>query len=467
MPTPQTHRSHQRGVVLVIGLILLLMITVLALATMSSTNMQERMAGNARTQALAFEVASLGASDALNFYIEQRKSDTDDKLLCGRSSGAWLTPPPPVVEPVFDVDNHPARLTRSMHCIEPATEVEETAAIRPQLFIVSRGEILARDNDSIALARRSLAVRISLGPPARADCSSICFPGCSTEDSFQFPNSNRFSVDGEGAPAITTTGEDCQAKVETSIGENRIGNYDGGVANFEDESLPWPWTDPKSVNEFRQQLLTKMGAVAVSTDTDGSVHDTPIEPPTGEIGGTNFDYRFEPEGRDFMGGTHEFGTESEPAITYIAGDAKMGGDVSGAGILVVEGSLSWNGTPNFNGLILVLGDSLEIDGGGQGGNFAGSLVTVNIWEDYTDFGEKILAEDFGPIDVVFKGGGAANYTFGCKDLQGYSGELGLGAEDSDQTTNWWPECDQEAGGGEDQFKIVSWRETLGWEVDRD
>ena len=466
MPTSATHRSHQRGVVLVIGLILLLMITVLALATMSSTNMQERMAGNARTQALAFQVASLGASDALNFYIEQRKSDDDGQLLCGASNGAWSAPPEPVAEE-FDIDNHPARLTRSMHCIEPATANEEIAAVRPQLFIVSDGEILDRTKSTV-LARRSLAVRISLGPPARPDCTSLCFPGCTpgeNGDSFQFPNSNKFSVDGAGAPAIATTGSECQAAVEEAIGENRIGNYDGGVANFGDAELPWPWTSPKTVNQFRQDLLLKM-AESIDFGADGKNLDENTEirdPPSGSIADTaRYTYRFEDKNSAFMGDTYVFGTQTDPQITYIAGDAQMGGSVSGAGILVVEGNLSWNGTPNFNGLILVLGESLQIDGGGQGGNFAGSLVVANIWDEYEGFNKKSLASKFGPIDVVFEGGGTANYTFGCDELRTYSEELGLGAEDINDTKNWWPECAAEADGGEDQFRIVSMRDTLGW-----
>ena len=42
-------------------------------------------------------------------------------------------------------------------------------------------------------------------------------------------------------------------------------------------------------------------------------------------------------------------------------------DCSGSGILLVEGNLTMSGTPNFNGLILVIGKgSVTKNGGGNG-----------------------------------------------------------------------------------------------------
>lgn len=47
----------QQGVVLVVALILLLILTLLGLASVQSTSLQEKMAGNQRQQQLAFEAA--------------------------------------------------------------------------------------------------------------------------------------------------------------------------------------------------------------------------------------------------------------------------------------------------------------------------------------------------------------------------------------------------------------------------
>jgi type IV pilus assembly protein PilX len=55
---------HQRGATLVVALIILLVLTVLGLATMQVTRMEERMAGNSRDVNLAFQGAEAGLRDA-------------------------------------------------------------------------------------------------------------------------------------------------------------------------------------------------------------------------------------------------------------------------------------------------------------------------------------------------------------------------------------------------------------------
>ncbi len=59
-------RGAQRGAVLVISLILLLVMTVLGLAAMTVTRMEERMAGNQRDVNIAFQGAEAGLRDAEN-----------------------------------------------------------------------------------------------------------------------------------------------------------------------------------------------------------------------------------------------------------------------------------------------------------------------------------------------------------------------------------------------------------------
>ena len=49
--------SKQKGAVLLVALIMLLLLTVIGVAAMRDTNLQERMAGNMRDHALAFQAA--------------------------------------------------------------------------------------------------------------------------------------------------------------------------------------------------------------------------------------------------------------------------------------------------------------------------------------------------------------------------------------------------------------------------
>lgn len=53
-------RRQQHGFVLIVALVLLLVLTLLGLAAAQSTSLQERMAGNARNQNLAFQAAEAG-----------------------------------------------------------------------------------------------------------------------------------------------------------------------------------------------------------------------------------------------------------------------------------------------------------------------------------------------------------------------------------------------------------------------
>lgn len=55
---------HQNGAVLIVGLVLLLMMTIVGLAAVRGTNMQEIMAGNMRDRNLAFQSAESGLRTA-------------------------------------------------------------------------------------------------------------------------------------------------------------------------------------------------------------------------------------------------------------------------------------------------------------------------------------------------------------------------------------------------------------------
>jgi len=66
------------------------------------------------------------------------------------------------------------------------------------------------------------------------------------------------------------------------------------------------------------------------------------------------------------------GTNANPQITYVNGDLNYGND-SGAGVLIVTGTLSFSGNATFNGLILVIGQGAMVESGGGNGGFNGSV----------------------------------------------------------------------------------------------
>jgi hypothetical protein len=67
------------------------------------------------------------------------------------------------------------------------------------------------------------------------------------------------------------------------------------------------------------------------------------------------------------------GTTSSPAVTFVNGNATLDG---GAGLLIVTGNLVLNGNPNFNGVILVLGEGTVDRNGGGNGNILGSIYVA-------------------------------------------------------------------------------------------
>lgn len=79
---------HQQGFVLVVALILLLILTLLGLAAAQSTSMQERMAGNQRDHALAFEAAEAGLAAADSGILQGLWSNAD---YAGNTNGLYLT----------------------------------------------------------------------------------------------------------------------------------------------------------------------------------------------------------------------------------------------------------------------------------------------------------------------------------------------------------------------------------------
>ena len=69
-----------------------------------------------------------------------------------------------------------------------------------------------------------------------------------------------------------------------------------------------------------------------------------------------------------------FGTRSQPMFTFVDGDADLP-PAGGAGLLIVTGTFTMNGSSDFAGLILVLGGGqLVRTGGGNGGSLGAAFV---------------------------------------------------------------------------------------------
>jgi hypothetical protein len=95
-----------------------------------------------------------------------------------------------------------------------------------------------------------------------------------------------------------------------------------------------------------------------------------------------------------------FGTDANPKITYITGDAVLSG---GAGVLVVTGTLTFNGNTNFDGLIMVIGQGVMNVKGGGGGQVNGEVLIANTNSHSAPYGQLAT---LGSPTLNWTGGGS-------------------------------------------------------------
>lgn len=106
------------------------------------------------------------------------------------------------------------------------------------------------------------------------------------------------------------------------------------------------------------------------------------------------------------------GTNAAPVINVVTGDLSFGG--SGAGILLVEGNLTMSGTPNFNGLILVIGKGTVTKNGGGNGTLDGSILVANLYDSSGVYTPAHLLLPSGPPGIPtlnWNGGGNASINY--------------------------------------------------------
>jgi hypothetical protein len=100
-------------------------------------------------------------------------------------------------------------------------------------------------------------------------------------------------------------------------------------------------------------------------------------------------------------GTAPYGTSATPQITFVNGDFNFGSN-SGAGVLVVTGTLNMDGSANFNGLILVIGQGSISVGGGGGGQINGTLFLADTNSHTSPYAQL---GTLGPPGYSWSGGG--------------------------------------------------------------
>jgi len=109
---PLTIPQKQRGATLLISLVLLLVLTILALAAARSAGLQQRMASNLQQQDMAFQIAENGIQAAIlklnDDEYERPEYNTSKYLISDIKAGASLP----------DWSNTPCSIPNQGYCVE-------------------------------------------------------------------------------------------------------------------------------------------------------------------------------------------------------------------------------------------------------------------------------------------------------------------------------------------------------------
>lgn len=469
------NKKANQGFVLVFSILLLLVMTIIGISIMSGSQMQERMSGNARIQSLAFQGATAGVADAVNFVDFVRT--VDPNLECGGTSlsewqAMWLdtsvNPPRPRPTDWFPrggAGDPNVEIRSRLYCLWD----DETDQGRSQLYVESAG--LVRSGEQI-VANRSVEVRIvsgrdgATGDPTCA-IGALCDPSQENPlSAFNPPASGASFVGGDTGHALCACSDGMRRTITDQIRRNRQRSFSGVGGNGAD-AIQGPDDEgnfaTRSPFDSVESFLEFIDALRQIALEDGT----------------------------FSAGGHSGGFDWPDQVRFVDGDLASAGGNFGSGILVVTGDIELRGNFTFEGMIIGMGEVLGLRGaGGEEHGVNGSVVAAPI--DFSTDPPRV-----GQINLSFHepgnnpgaGGGGVSYAFDCDKLKAaeqlLTGRLVNGNplldgddepvfdEEGNQlfeqvpaTDFWRANCD---GGLENIFlsgpaelQLVSWRENLGW-----
>lgn len=452
-------KEKQHGAALVVGIVLLMVATLLALVAANNTLFQERMASNQHNKTISLMAAEFGAGEFLSEITEKGYDPNSNATqwvvgtaaapqVAGSQGGYFWA------EILSHEDNSqsvPVPLRVAVHGVS-RTEPQQPDLARSELH---------------------LTVGITTVPPEGGASSDAALNLVGQLGEFGAANSNVFKVFGaqeEGqptGPAVGVSNPDDKIVLEDALGEDgvdRLGNYEGGIAALDYGDF---WTNPETLRQFVDLVCAEPQSRCGTSVADNTT------------------------GR---GNNRE--AAMIPKITVVRGNAEVdfGGGSVGAGLLIVEGDVYMNGNPSWDGIIISLGGTISVSGAGNG-EFNGTLYSLNIdtsnsnqWTHNTGCAREKprrnqapkcrTDEDGNPIyGLVWEtgGGGTADYRHDCNMI-----EMALGLLDDpalDETTDpptplnaralfgdnhgCGPAGESSGGGGTSETRYrISWVEVL-------
>jgi hypothetical protein len=125
-------------------------------------------------------------------------------------------------------------------------------------------------------------------------------------------------------------------------------------------------------------------------------------------------------GRYYTSFSGAAGSTSSPAFTFVNGNMTL---TSGAGLLIVTGDLTLDGSAAFNGVVLVLGNGKVTRNGGGTSTILGSLYVAKFARSWPS-SENGQAHPFLAPIVNISGGGTADFKYDSSWVQKSKDALG-------------------------------------------
>jgi len=389
--------KQQRGAVLIVALLLLTVATVVGVAGFNQAGLSERIASNQKQVSEAFMAAETGLVRAkvwLDNPANAAAWGDADVALAGINAGQQ-------------------NLLNSASWQLESIDFDSTPGFA---VMVSVGTI-----GTTGIRRRIQAIY----KQAEASGNLAAMNIIGNIKTFDTANSNSFQIIGELdangnaiGPALATNTDANVDLIEADINsKGRMDNYQGGIKKVEFDD---PFGNPEQMATFIASIKAEYFAL-----------------PAAQRGTA----------------PNNMGTSATPKITYYSGNLQLKGNNSGAGILVVEGNLSFVGTPDFDGLVIVTGQTFTISGGGSGGVLGGAVVFANPVQD------AVTGEwTFGQAEATFvfdvDGGGNAVFRY---DLDSIKMAMDL-LDDGGTAKSMWNLDSSEGGSATKTSSMSGWQE---------
>lgn len=402
----------EKGAALVVGIVLLVVSTLLALVAIQSSTFQERMASNQYNKTISLMAAEFGAG-ALIEEITAAGYDPSDGLAQWEADvvGSEGSPASAGAEGGF----YWVELLSHIDIPDPGDP------LRLAVHGVSRNEA---GGPNLGRTQLHLEVDVLTIPPGGGESDDAALNFIHDLEEYRAPNSNSFTVTGaqeDGATAGPAIGVNSDSDRDALIealgpdGVDRLHNYDGGIVSKDYGPF---WNNLRSNSEGN--YLFSGG----DTSDKGALQQF-VDLVCEEVGSARCGTSVPDDttGRGSKGKA----AANVPKITVVRGDALVdfGGGIEGAGLLIVEGDLYMNGNPSWDGIIITLGGTIDVSGGGNG-VFNGTIYSLDM-----DTAGPLWEPKNEGINWITRGGGNAAYNHNCDMVEMALDLLGPATYDDD------------------------------------